>query len=84
MFSGKRSPGILFVNGVLGPPSTCIRFCLKTNIFPRFGLHGVHTYPVKTVTEKGIFFSPEWRFLKTQASHLRVDGLKQRFSASMM
>ena len=59
-------------------------FLFETNIFPRFGLHGVHTYPVKTVTEKGIFFSPEWRFLKTQASHLRVDGLKQRFSASMM
>ena len=37
--------------------------------------HGM-TYPVKTVTEKGHFFSPEWRFLKTPASHLRVDGLK--------
>ena len=33
---------------------------------------------------KRIFFSPEWRFLKTPASHLRVDGLKQRFSASMI
>ena len=34
--------------------------------------------------QKRIFFSPEWRFLKTPASHLRVDGLKKRLSASMM
>ena len=38
------------------PPLTHMRFCFKTNIFPQFGLHGVHTYPVKTVTENASFF----------------------------
>ena len=28
--------------------------------------------------------SPEWRFLKTPAFHLRVDGRKRRFSNTMM
>ena len=55
--------------------STRIRFCLKAEIFSPF-LPTLHNYHVKTVTENAFFqkFSPEWRFLKTPASRLRVDG----------
>ena len=46
----------------------------------------VHTYLVKTVTENEPFQkrSPEWRFLKTPAFRLRVDGRKRRFLNTMM
>ena len=46
----------------------------------------VHTYLVKTVTENASFQkrSPEWRFLKTPAFRLRVDGRKRRFLNTMM
>ena len=41
---------------------------------------------VKTVTENASFqkFSPQWRFLKTLASRLRVDGRKWRFSNTLI
>ena len=46
----------------------------------------VYTYPVKKVTENASFQNryPEWRFLKTLAFRLRVDGRKQGFSNTIM
>ena len=41
-------------------------FLFETNIFPRFGLHGVHTYLVKTVTENASFFLQSGDFSKRQ------------------
>ena len=56
--------------------------------FPKTFVHDctVHTYSVKTVTEKASFLkrSPEWRFLITLASRLRVNGRKRMFSNTMM
>ena len=59
--------------------STRIHFCLKTKIVVVWPT--VHTYSVKTITENASFQKrfPEWRFLKTLASRLRVDGRKQGF-----
>ena len=52
----------------------------------RFFLQVGHTYSVETVTENASFQkrSPEWRFVKTLATRLRVDGLKRSFSNTMM
>ena len=52
----------------------------------RFFLQIGHTYSVETVTENASFQkrSPEWRFLKTLATRLRVDRRKRSFSNTMM
>ena len=73
-------------NGHIKASSTCIPFCLKTEIFSLVWPTTVHTYPVKTVTENASFQKrfPEWRFLKTPTSRLRVNGRKRRFSNKMM
>ena len=55
-------------------------FCLKTEFFSPVW-PTVNTYPVKRIFSKR---SPEWRFLKTPAFRLRVDGHKLRFSNTMM
>ena len=46
----------------------------------------INTYLVKTVTQNASFQkrSPEWRFLKTLASRLRLDGRNVRFWNTMM
>ena len=72
-------------NSHIKASSTCIPFCLKTEIFPLVW-PTVHSYPVKTVTENASFQKrfPEWRLLKTPTSRLRVNGRKPRFSSKMM
>ena len=64
--------------------TTIIRHLKRRLKMPCLG--PVHTYLVKTVPENAAFQkrSSEWRFLKTPASHFRVDGPKRRFSCSMM
>ena len=70
-------------------PPTRIRIlpvlCGETEIF-FLQWPAVHTFPVKTATENPCFLKrcPEWRFLKTLASRLRVGGRKRKFSNMMM
>ena len=56
--------------------------CLKTEIFSPV----LPTVQTHLVTENAPFQkrSPEWRFLRTRAFCVRVDGRKQRFSNAMM
>ena len=64
--------------------TTIIRHLKRRLKMPCLG--PVHTYLLKTVRKKAAFQkrSSEWRFLKTPASHFRVDGPKRRFSNTMM
>ena len=70
-------------------PPTRIRIlpvlCDETEIF-FLQWPAVHTFPMKTATENPCFLKrcPEWRFLKTLASRLRVGGRKRKFSNMMM
>ena len=45
----------------------------------------VHTNPMKTINENGTFRkrSPEWNFLKTLFSRVRVDKRKRNFSKTL-
>ena len=45
----------------------------------------VHTYPMKTINENGTFRKrfPEWKFLKTLFSRVRVDRRKRNFSKAL-
>ena len=45
----------------------------------------VHTNPMKTINENGLFRkrSPEWNFLKTLISRVRVDKRKRNFSKKL-
>ena len=64
--------------------TTIIRHLKRRLKMPCLGT--VHTYLAKTVPKNAAFQkrSSEWRFLKTPASHFRVDGPKRRFSNTMM
>ena len=64
--------------------TTIIRHLKRRLKMPCLG--PLHTYLVSTVPKNAAFQkrSSEGRFLKTPASHFRVDGPKRRFSNAMM
>ena len=82
----RKQVGIIKVNTWKSQaPTTRIRFCLKSEIFSSGLAYRPHAFG-ETVTKNASFQkrSPEWRFLKTLATRLRVDGWKRGFSNTMM
>ena len=68
-------------------PQPCPHVCVFTweRNFLLTDTTSVHTYPVKTIDENGTFRkrSPDWNFLKTPFSRVRVDRRKRNFSKTL-
>ena len=68
-------------------PQPCPHVCVFTGErnFLLTDTASVHTYPMKTIDENGTFRkrSPDWNFLKTPFSRVRVDRRKRNFSKTL-
>ena len=79
---GIRAEPLYVIN-----PQPCPHVCVFTweRNFLLTDTASVHTYPMKTIDENGTFRkrSPDWNFLKTPFSRVRVDRRKRNFSKTL-